>query len=296
MNRILGGMLAAVSAMLLTACTADVHHSPPSADAAKPVSLAERRLLHRAEEDLIHRCMTDHGWPYEKLSFPERAHEERVFPYLVDDDAWATEYGYGDQFMTAEEHQLEQRRREGDNVLSRLTSQQKAAWSRTLLGRGRQISVKLPGGGRLATSDKGCVAEARTVLYRDMPRWFAARRTVDALEPLLQQRVREERDFKMVMTKWTRCVNSAGHAVDGPAGLREELARSTTGMNTRTALQVEIRTAKTEATCARRYVSPTIRRLEEVHRPRILTKYRTSLTTLNEMEHRAISRAEAELD
>jgi hypothetical protein len=54
------------------------------------------------------------------------------------------------------------------------------------------LSVRLPTGHVVTTSDNGCLAEAQRRLYGDRKAWFRADTVVGNLEPLAQQRAQQD--------------------------------------------------------------------------------------------------------
>jgi hypothetical protein len=64
---------------------------------------------------------------------------------------------------------------------------------RVLFGdRQRALRVRLPTGYVVSASDNGCLAEAQRRLYGDRAAWFRADTIVGNLEPLAQQRARQD--------------------------------------------------------------------------------------------------------
>ncbi|WP_432134884.1 MULTISPECIES: hypothetical protein [unclassified Streptomyces] len=296
----LGATAVTAAALLLGACAAN---PPAPADrtptdrtpAGAPLSAAQKATLHRAEERLVHRCMQDQGWTYREQPPDAQAEAEgagRSFPYLVDDVAWAKKYGYGDAFTpnpgTGPDGKTDAPSRTAQGAPARPS----AAWTRALYGTGRQVSVELPGGGRLSTSDRGCLASARKTLYGDLERWFPARRITDNIDVFVRQRVRDDRAFTDAVAAWSRCARTHGHDVGSPGELREELDRRVTGRTPAEARALEVATAVVEATCARSSgMARTVREREAYWRPRLRAQFREELDDLVRLERAALPEA-----
>jgi hypothetical protein len=292
-RRTLGLPALTASVLLLTGC--GTSQTPARPEPATALTSDEKAVLHRAEERLIHRCMQEHGWRYTEVPPPvpasERTGDDRSFPYLVDDVAWAKKYGYGALFSAAAEANTQV-----TGPTDGLSSRQVAEWTRTLYGTGRQVSLDLPSGGRLSTSDRGCLAAARKVLYGDLVPWFRAKRTTDDIEVLVRRRVRDDRRYDTAMTSWRRCARVHGHDVRSPGELRDTIFRRPGSGSAPTSQAREISTAVVEATCAQTSgLSRAVRQLEAHWRPKVRGEFRTELDELARLERAALPEARSVL-
>ncbi|MFF5758545.1 hypothetical protein ACFY7A_24250 [Streptomyces longwoodensis] len=296
-KRALGTTAVTAAVLLLGACDATPSAPADPAPAGAPLSAARKATLHRAEERLVHRCMHDQGWTYRETPPDDRAADDRgagrSFPYLVTDIAWAEEYGYGDAFTPATGTTPDDGDRAAPTRTGRAAPARTSAdWTRALYGTGRQVSVELPGGGRLSTSDRGCLASARKALYGDLARWFPARRVSDNIDVFVRQHVRADDDFAAGVAAWSRCARTHGHDVASPGALRAELGRRTPGGTPAEAHAREVRKAVVEATCARSSgLARTLRQREAYWRPRVRDRFREELDELVRLERAALPRA-----
>lgn len=295
-ERALGTTAVTAAVLLLGACDATPPGPADPAPAGAPLSAAQKATLHRAEERLVHRCMHDRGWAYRETPPDDPSARDRgpgrSFPYLVTDVAWAETYGYGDAFTPAAGAAPDARRAAPARTGQSAPARPSADWARALYGTGRQVSVELPGGGRLSTSDRGCLASARKTLYGDLGRWFPARRLSDNIDVFVRQRVRDDDDFKEGVAAWSRCARTRGHDVASPGQLRAELDRRTPGSTPAEAHAREVRTAVVEATCARSSgLARTLRQREAYWRPRVRDRFREELDELVRLERAALPEA-----
>jgi hypothetical protein len=284
-------------AVLIAAGLGTVHllGSRSSADAvtapaySRPATAAEEALLQRAEERLIGRCMSEHDFVYRERPAPKAA--DNKFPYVVDDVAFAKKHGYG---LTAQDSKPEQPGT--DEAFSRLSTADQRSYQDKLVGTGRQITVDLPGGGRLSVSDKGCIATARKALYGDLRGWFSAAKTVGMVDRVVTHDVRADPQYEAAVKDWAACVRRTVPGVTDEGGLREELDRRTKDLPDAPAQRVQVQLAVVEATCANSSsLARTIRAIEPVHRAAVVAKYQDDQRRLYAYEVAALPRAHAAL-
>ncbi|MEV8374806.1 hypothetical protein AB0P21_18865 [Kribbella sp. NPDC056861] len=253
-----------------------------------PVSAQDKVLLRGAEERLIRECMSAAGFTYYEKPRPPKSGEPD-FPYVVTDVAWARANGYGVKQSAPPADPTAQ-------YFAGLSKDQQDAWRTTLVGSGKQISVELAPGERLSVSDKGCIASARRTLYGDLPGWFKARRTVDNLEFLVQDKVRRDQRYGVAMADWAGCVRGRGYDAGGPGALREIVAQRIKGRAADVVRAAELDAAVVEATCANSTsLAATLLALEPEHRASVTADHRRELAELNVFEQTALPRARSAL-
>lgn len=219
----------------------------PSADSAgrrsepgPDITLTEQAQLRYAEEILVRNCMRANGFDYFPTP-PQEQPDNRPFPYVVDDVAWATRHGYGSDVQ----RDIERSETTGRNTryVASLTETQKAAYAVAHMGSQREmLQVKLPTGQIVQTSTTSCLATARTLLYGDYPTWIGVSTLAQNLGPLVQPRVTADKRYAATMNAWAACMKRLGHPAESPQQLRESMAD--------VPRQSEVDTAVTEATCA----------------------------------------------
>ncbi|MGW1927505.1 hypothetical protein ACWCQ0_53925, partial [Streptomyces massasporeus] len=67
---------------------------PPLRPISSTMTTADDRALHDAEQRLLRDCMGRHGFTYRVFPIGDEP-ESTLFPYVVDDAAWARRHGYG---------------------------------------------------------------------------------------------------------------------------------------------------------------------------------------------------------
>lgn len=288
-RRAIAGAVTGIALLATAACgaggngTTAAAHTPPSDD--RPVTAPDDELLHRATERLIARCMTQHGFAYAEQPPPAA---EPDFRYVVDDVGWAREHGYG----TLIGRPVAGRQDRNVGYRAKLTPERRNAWTRTLMGYGRQLVVVLPGLGRLSAPDNGCTAEARRALYGDLPGWYRARRTVDHFDAYVDDKVTATPEYRTALAAWAGCVRKRGYAVSTPSELRHLFTPASPESAGAQAQPKEIAAAVTEARCAdSTRFSQTGDALERRYRPEIERRFARELKALNSFEHKAIPRA-----
>lgn len=257
---------------------------------APPVSAQDKLLLKSAEERLVRQCMNTAGFEYFEKP-PAVKSQTREFPYVVDDVAWARANGYGHPAQTALPAT------EAEKYFDGLSTEQQAAWRKSLFGSGKQISVELAPGQRLSTSDQGCTASARRTLYGDLARWFTARRLTDHLGFAVQDRVRADQRYHTAMAEWAGCVKGRGYDADDPGELREVVAKRNEGRAATAVRAAEVAATVVEATCAKSTsLAATVRRIEPEQRAAAIAVHQRELEDLNVLERAALPRAKAALE
>ncbi|WP_181787511.1 hypothetical protein [Streptomyces phytophilus] len=277
-----GGLLLAVVATACGQADAEIGRPEP----ARPHELA---LLDRAEEVLIERCMTRHGFRY-RPGPPPAPDELRDFPHVVDDPGWARKHGYGGDLLRKAERQ----RADNPNAayVRSLRPEDRKSFHTALYGSGmKAVEVTVPAGGTVSQSRTGCLAEAQGRLYGDFREWFRVRILASSL-PDRGGELRRSPDFRAAVGQWSACMRSRGHPYQSPADIQRKLTGLTKGAGTRRADRIEARLATAEAECARSTtLSETVRRLtRELTRPD-RQRYSAEIRARDRMRQDALGRA-----
>ncbi|MFE2850299.1 hypothetical protein ACFXJO_04100 [Streptomyces lavendulae] len=260
MRRARGGpaaaLAAAVALAVLTGCGAgggparpDPGPAPgPRSTAAAPEpDAAASRLLARAEQVLISRCMAERGFAYAVTEPP--APERRSFPYGVDDVEWARANGYGGR--AAREDERARAADPNQRWFHRLPARERAAARTALMGASPVgLSARTPTGMTLTASTQGCLAQAQRALYGDLAAWFRVKVVTMNLRPAQEERVRRDPRYAEAVGQWAACMRAAGRPYDSPDASRSAAAALADGLPAERADAAETALAVTEATCA----------------------------------------------
>ncbi|MGW1930361.1 hypothetical protein [Streptomyces sp. NPDC001919] len=264
---------------------------PPLRPIGTSSNTADDRLLHDAEQRLLRDCMGRHGFTYRPFHLADES-ESTLFPYVVDDAAWAREHGYGSELGR---RQAALAKSDPNRAyFSALPAHRKSAALVAANGPSPTgLTVRLPGGGTLRRSDRGCVAEAQHRLYGDLGAWFRSSTRVNTLEQILRSRVVADAAYTKDLGVWQRCMGRAGHAFPTPAAARAAaLAPAHPLRHDR-----EIGLALTEVRCAGQSgLSATARRLDSHHGRLLAEEYRADVETWDRLRAAALPRARRILD
>ncbi|MFI8825711.1 hypothetical protein [Streptomyces sp. NPDC053431] len=265
---------AALAALLLAGCAAPpsaasgseappataapkAPHVPPAARTADPdpaltltLTRREQERLHQAEQRLVARCMSDHGFEYAVTPLGRTDDTPWAAPYGSDDEARAREEGYGLAALrtreAADRRTEEQARRTDPNnrYATSLTPERRQAYDTALFGTRRNaITVRLPRLGTLFTSADGCLSEARGTLYGDLADWTRAKAVVSHLRTLTAPERERDPRWTRALDAWRTCMRTAGFPYRTPDQARLAL-RDKDGATER-------RTAVADARCNR---------------------------------------------
>ncbi|KOU25449.1 hypothetical protein ADK52_12540 [Streptomyces sp. WM6372] len=218
----------------------------PLAPAREP-SAADARLLERAEQILISRCMDGRGFPYAVTEAPDDT--ARSFPYGVDDIEWARAHGYGgrDQRAAAQEREADPNQR----YFRGLPASGRAAARTALMGSAPVgLSATAPTGMTITASAEGCIADAERTLYGDLATWFRVKVVTMNLRPVREALVHEDRQYAEAVGQWAACMRAAGRPYADPDASRQAAARFGESMPPAEADAAEAELAVVEATCA----------------------------------------------
>ncbi|MFD6292195.1 hypothetical protein [Streptomyces sp. NPDC060205] len=285
-GKAVAALLLCLAAPMLSACTATPPPPPPEPTvAARALTPAERQTLARAEALLTRNCMRERGFSFHVVEdLPDGV--DRLFPYVVDDEGWAAEHGYGSDI-----------RRKRDTLAAKnpnqlyfrsLTAERRSAAVDALNGpEPTGLEARVPGMGTIRHSDQGCESEAQRSLYSDLRKWYSAWKVTDALERSVPPAVTQDGRFTAAVSRWSACMRAKGHPYRSPLEARQRFVRPAGGSHA-----TEIATATAEARCARTSgLAKTARTLARAERARTESAHPTEFTTRKTLESGALNRA-----
>ncbi|MFI7602156.1 hypothetical protein [Actinoplanes sp. NPDC049681] len=285
--------------MVATGCTARTTATPavPVDVPARAITAEEAGLLHLGEQTLIKRCLERAGFRW-TVEARNPVAEDRDFPYVLDDVAWARAHGYGSDVR-------ERVRRAQESDPNRaytlaLSPQQRQAAADALNGDPRPgrdadvVSVRLPNGMLIRRSERGCQAQAERALYGDLARWTRSRGVVSALKGLVEQRVLGDARYTAAVARWSRCMAAEGHPYASPAAARSAFADTPATGPSRVR---ELAVARAEATCATRTgLSATAGKLARHYTDALNADHRADVDLALRLQVQALPRARAAVD
>ncbi|MFI5496762.1 hypothetical protein [Actinoplanes sp. NPDC051859] len=201
----------------------------------------EARLLARAENELIRRCMAAQGQPYAtELPRTESATDAVTRPDL----ASRRSVGYGLAAAYA--------RTGGEDPLrAALPPGRQAGYDQALSGAGtRQRSVTIDGT-TLGYDTDGCIATSRADLYGNLDRQAVLILVQQKARLRIDVAVRDDRRYRAAVTAWSGCMTATGHRFATPDDARSRLSEQFAQHGAGTALrQTEVAVAVADAKCA----------------------------------------------
>lgn len=293
-------LLAAVSGLLVlamaacglngesTQARAEKSAGTKPAGTERPLTAREKSLLHDAEQAMVQSCMARKGFQLWKV--PENpVPEDKSFPYVVDDVAWAQRHGYGSDVR----RRIDQVRRTDPNrrYLESLSPRRRAEAVNAYSGSTRGPQVRLLTGVTAGRSVDGCLAETEGKLYGGLGRWFRAEAVTDSLASIRRAEVLADPQFRTSTRDWAACMRKHGHRYADP-----NQARAAFASGKATDRKQEVRTAVDEARCAHSSgLSATARRLDASYDMRLQKKYRAAVDSRLRLERDALPRARSVL-
>jgi len=239
-------VLVCAAALALTACSASGGSATgrPAGHVRQASGTAEQ-TLRLAEQLLIKSCMEKRGYRY-WAETEDGGNSSHRFPYVVDDLAWATAHGYGNDLHRERQKEIEHD--PNQRYFRSLPADRRTGALSAVNGpRPRGLSVRLPTGQLVTHSDQGCTAEAERALYRDLPAWFRATRVTDSLAGLRVGLVLDDKRYRSATGPWSRCMRGKGYTYGSPA----EARAAATAPGNEWPHGEEVRLATAEASCAR---------------------------------------------
>jgi hypothetical protein len=209
----------------------------------RTLTAAQERQLYDAEQALIKQCMNRRGLSY----WREPQHpmpEDRPFPYVLTDVAWADKHGYGEDIIAARERinlsDLNQ------IYFKSLPVERRRYALASFNGTTTDIQVRLPEGGVIARSSQGCMAEAEQDLYGSVREYYTMTVLDETLTTERQNDVLTDARWLGALPRWSTRMSREGFHYDSPAVLRNDLTR----LRRRGGFRAERRLAHSEARCA----------------------------------------------
>lgn len=293
------GVIAALTSLVLTGCTADTDAAQRTSPAARvqaagteeALTDAQELRIADAEQRLIKRCLNRQGFTYWEAERPSLA-ESRTLGYVADDVAWARKYGYGNRIAAKEDRA----RLANPNLVYRksLSDERRKAYDDALDGGidAPEVTAQLPNGATIRRQMGGCVAEAEKQLYGDPTAWFRANKIASNLQPLYVPQVMRDKKFVAALHVWSACMQRAGHPFKDPGTARQAARdKALRGMSDKT-FAAERELAVADATCARSASLAAIGKERERHYVNALRgRYGQAMDTSRRIEHEAYVRA-----
>ncbi|MEV7076342.1 hypothetical protein [Streptomyces sp. NPDC093990] len=256
------------------------------AGTARPLTAREKSLLYDAEQAMVQSCMARKGFQVWKV--PENpVPEDRSFPYVVDDVAWAQRHGYGSDVL----RRIAQVRRTDPNrrYLQSLPPQRRTQAVDAYSGRTGGLEVRLPTGAIAGRSTDGCLAETEGELYGGLGKWFRAKAVTNSLASIRRADVLADPQFRESTREWAVCMRRHGHRYTAPSQARAAFASDRAKDH-----KEEVRTAVDEARCAHSSgLSATAQRLDAGYDQRLQKQYRAAVDSRLQLERAALPRARA---
>ncbi|MEU8465952.1 hypothetical protein [Streptomyces sp. NPDC029003] len=217
--------------------------------AAVELTAGQSRLLERAEQVLIGRCMAQRGFRYAVTEPPPQARAKRSFPYGLDDVAWARAHGYGGRDDRASE--AARRADPNQRYFHGLSARGRAAARTALMGASPAgLTATAPTGTTLTASPDGCIARAERSLYGDLAAWFRVKVVTMNIRPAQEAKVRADPRYAEAVGAWAACMRAAGRPYASPDDSRAAAAAFAEELPPDRADAAESALAVAEATCA----------------------------------------------
>ncbi|MEU0255094.1 hypothetical protein ABZ299_21900 [Streptomyces sp. NPDC006184] len=265
---------------------------PGPAGSSREPSAREVRVLARAEQVLISRCMAARGFRYEVTEAAGATGEgARTFPYAVDDVAWARAHGYGGR----EDRLRAEARRNDPNqrYFHGLRPSARAAARTALMGPSPVgLSARTPTKMTITASTEGCIPDAERTLYGDLRAWFRVKVVTMNLRPLRETRVHQDRRYVAAVARWATCMRAAGRPYTSPDESRQAAARYRESLPASEADAAGTALAVAEATCATGTpLARVSRTLDRSYGERLRAQYREELVDRWRFQNAALPRA-----
>ncbi|WP_236743335.1 MULTISPECIES: hypothetical protein [Nocardiopsis] len=255
----------------------------------------EEATLERAEQLLLRECMRNHGFEYWIVSDDSPSPSPsgpREFRYVIDDPDWAAEHGYGSglQREATESQESDPNQR----YFESLPKERRAAALRAANGPSPVgLTATAPDGMEFGRSDRGCQSWADRELYDDLPAWFQAETTVDALPQIRYQRVVGDPRYQEAVRPWAECMGAAGHDYATPTEVRGALPPPEDPLPR----EEEVGLALAEARCALDSgLAATAADLDEHHGEELQRLHRSAVEAKHRLQLDALPRARSVIE
>ncbi|MFF9088476.1 hypothetical protein ACF1BE_19015 [Streptomyces sp. NPDC014991] len=291
-NAVAAGLAAVLLLGGCGAATGGPAPGPGPAGSSREPGPRESRVLARAEQVLISRCMAARGFRYEVTAVAGTSGEgARSFPYVIDDVAWARAHGYGGR---QERLRAEARRADpNQRYFHGLPPAARAAARTALMGSSPVgLSVRAPTRMTITASTEGCIADAERTLYGDLEGWFRVKVITINLRPVRETRVRRDRRYVAAVGQWAACMRAAGRPYAGPDESRQAAARYRERLPASEADAAGTALAVIEATCATGTpLARVSRALDRSYGDRLRAQYREELVARWRFQNAALPMA-----
>jgi hypothetical protein len=290
------GVAVTIGATLMAGCSADGSRpaaSPGPVAGLRDLTFGEHAAVQRIQEQLVGRCMRKSGFPYWPEPVPT-VPDLLSHGYVLTDIHWAEKYGYGKVLdEQADKARLTDRNTAYANKLSK---GELSRYNADLFGTPANglVTVNLPTGGTVRTTENGCQAEATRRLYGDLRVWFRAEEVATNLTPLYAPDILKDPRFRTAVGLWSACMRARGHRYANPQEIRQKLPVITAGPRGTARQAAEVKLAVSEATCATSTpLAKTAHVLEGYYRAKKLQRYRGAIATYQRLSLSALSRAKS---
>jgi hypothetical protein len=142
-----------------------------------------------------------------------------------------------------------------DGYLRRLPAPQRARYSAALLGtRGEEAAMRIPGGGTVTYGTGGCLGAARRQQFGSLPAFVLDSYLPQVAGQQFGSYLAGYRPYTLALSRWRRCMASAGHRFTSPAAALESVeALAARGQTSARALAADQRAvAGADAACGER--------------------------------------------
>jgi hypothetical protein len=265
----------------------------PGSRPAQDVSALTRRQqnsLYQAEQAAFGACVRAQGFQYWPVPQPTPS-AFQLFPYVIDNVAWARANGFGDDQAAASARMVAAD--PNTRYIASLSPSRRQALGVAENGDGPHgpgVTVKLPFGMEVGHSASGCTATAEGILYGSFPDWFRAENVVDFLPSLWQADVVSDPRFAAAVRPWSHCMHDRNEPYASPGTAAQAFASPVRTMPR--ALAIRVATAAAE--CARATgLAATARALNAHYQHIVEVKYRTVILTFRTLARGALTRAPA---
>ena len=264
----------------------------PASGIPAPLSSADQALLYRAEQVAIGNCLRDKGFQYWQEPRTPVAVTD-LFPYVIDDVAWAEAHGFGGRQTVAEQAKVAT----DPNVryVAGLSAAEQQALGVAENGNGPSdpgVVVTLPTGQVVGHSVRGCVATAEGYLYGSFTAWYQASNSVTTLPSLWQAQVVGDQRYTAAVARWAGCMRERHQPYASPQEAADHFATAGTTQESDGDFAREVAAATAEARCAQSTgLGSLARQLDTYYENRVDTTYSTLLTTYRRLAAGALPRA-----
>lgn len=272
-------------------------HGAATSPAAGPdwrITPEQNDRLAQAENTLIGRCMTAHGFAFVVLPPPARSTAPDL-GYGLTDVRWAARHGYGIGDHARDGAGPAARANPNTAIFNGLSPARQAAYSTALDGSGAAtVTADVPGVGRISARSDGCRAAARRTLYGDLGQWGRVHTLATNTEALVHPRVLADPRYADTLAAWRGCMAGLGQHVAGPTAAVAKAADGYRAAAPDAARAAEVRIATDDATCERRVgMDTTVSALREHYLQEVTAEYRADLATYHRLAVAALGRLPA---